>query len=299
MKRFKAYYIISILISLFYGNISAKQEVSVKLLVAGSANNKIMIFDKNSKQLEWVYYLENDWECNSVARTDHNEILFSYGRGARLIKKDKTIVWDIKVSSDQDLQSASILPNGNFLLAASGHPAFIREIDCKGNILNEITFETGIEDPHFQFRRIAKTSSGNYLIPLFAKGKVLELSSRGKVLCEFSVEGNPFAIRELPNGNYLVSGGDSHCFTEINSSGDIIKKIESSLLKDIKFQFVAEVIPEKDHYYICNWQGHEKQNPKTFENPAILEIDRMGNVIWSLSKWNTIGFISAIYIFNE
>lgn len=284
---------------LLLGSMPASRHTSSKLLVAGSANACILVIDKQSGQVEWKYPLEEGWECNSVARTDDGAILFSYGRGARLIHEDGTIIWDQKVSDQEDLQTAAILPDGGFLLAVSGHPSYIREVDMQGNTVKEISFETGVDDPHFQFRRVIKTSNGNYMVPLFMGGKVLEVSSVGKVIREFPVEGYPFAIRELPGNKYLVSGGDAHSFAEIDCRGKVIRRTGSEDIKNVSLQFVAEVVPVQDHFYICNWQGHEKENPDVFKNPQLLEIDAAGNVVWALPIGNTLGFISTVYPFEK
>lgn len=48
-------------------NISGKNKAE-KLLLGGSGWNKIVIIDKDSKQIEWEHPLQKGWECNSVDR---------------------------------------------------------------------------------------------------------------------------------------------------------------------------------------------------------------------------------------
>ena len=59
-----------------------------KLLLGGSGWNKIVIIDKNTKQVEWEHPLEKGWECNSAVATPDGNILFAYARGAKLIDRN-------------------------------------------------------------------------------------------------------------------------------------------------------------------------------------------------------------------
>ncbi|MFQ9021893.1 MAG: hypothetical protein ACLR6J_12240 [Parabacteroides merdae] len=49
---------------------------------------KIVIIDKNTKQVEWEHPLEKGWECNSAVATPDGNILFAYARGAKLIDRN-------------------------------------------------------------------------------------------------------------------------------------------------------------------------------------------------------------------
>ena len=54
------------------------------------------------------------------------------------------------------MQTARVLPNGNYLLAWCGYPATIMEVNAKGEILSKTDFDTHIEQPHAQFRQVNK-----------------------------------------------------------------------------------------------------------------------------------------------
>ena len=66
-----------------------------KLLLGGSGWNKIVIIDKNTKQVEWEHPLEKGWECNSAVATPDGNILFAYARGAKLIDRNHQEIWNI------------------------------------------------------------------------------------------------------------------------------------------------------------------------------------------------------------
>lgn len=99
---------------------SACHEASHYLLLGGSGWDKIAIVNKNTKEIEWEHPLEKGWECNSVAVTPDRNILFSYSKGAKLITRDHEEVWNISAPEGCEMQTARVLPNGNYLLAWCG-----------------------------------------------------------------------------------------------------------------------------------------------------------------------------------
>ena len=115
-----------------------------KLLLGGSGWNKIVIIDKNTKQVEWEHPLEKGWECNSAVATPDGNILFAYARGAKLIDRNHQEIWNIAVPDTCEMQTARVLPDGNYLLGWVGHPAVIMEVSPKGEILRMAGVSTDI-----------------------------------------------------------------------------------------------------------------------------------------------------------
>lgn len=270
---------------------------SEKLLLAGSGWNKMVIIDKASKQVQWEYPLEAGWECNSAVWTPDGKILFSYKKGARLMDQDGNILWDIPASEGSEFQTARVLPDGNYLVASCGHPTRILEVNQAGDILFELNYETGIEDPHAQFRQIYKNAQGNYMIPLFQTAEIREISPKGEVVRTVKLPGNGYCVIPLPNGNYLAACGDSHCYVEFNlESGEILRTVKSGDIEGTEFCFVAQLLPTADGgLYICNWQGHD---PTVADKhiPQLIEIDKSGKIVWDVNDNQNFGMISSISV---
>lgn len=271
-----------------------------KLLVGGSGWNKIAIIDKESKKVEWEHPLEKGWECNSVSVTRDGNILFSYGKGAKLITKDHKELWNINAPEGSEMQTARVLPNGHCLLAWCGHPAAILEVDGGGIILKKTEYDTGVEHTHAQFRQVNKNKRGNYLIPVFETSDIREVSPKGELIKKVKVPGNPFSVVPLSNGNLLVGCGDSHQYIELNFNKEIIvRSVTEKQITGAPLSFVAELFAKADGgVYICNWQGHGNENEKKSESPKLIELNKKGNIIWSLSDYKETGMISAICPFN-
>ena len=281
--------------ALFLFSATSCQKKAQKLLLGGSGWDKIVIINKNTKEIEWEHPLEKGWECNSVAATPDGNILFSYARGAKVITREHQEVWNIPAPDTCEMQTARVLPNGNYLLAWVGHPAVIMEVSPKGDILSRTEYETGIEQPHAQFRQVNKNERGNYLIPIFATSDVREVSQEGKLLKATKLEGTPFSTYALSNGNYWVACGDGHSLLEVNlDNGEVARRYGENDIKGARLFFVAQLLPAYgEGLYICNWQGHDK-NAKDANSPQLLEIDGNGRVVWSLNDNEKFGMISAI-----
>ncbi len=271
---------------------------SPKLLIGGSGWNKIAILDKETKKIEWEYPLEKGWECNSVAVTKQGDVLFSYSKGAKLITRDKKEIWNVTAPEGAEMQTAKVLPNGNYLLAWCGRPATILEVDKKGKTIRKTEYETGVEQVHAQFRQVSKNKKGNYLIPVFATSDVREVSPQGKLIKTVKVPGNPFSTVTLRNGNILVACGDAHQYIELDYEKEkIVRVVEEKQIEGAPLSFVAELFPvDGGGLFICNWQGHNREQAEG--TPKLIEVDKNGKMIWSLTGYQETGMISAIYPFN-
>lgn len=271
------------------------QQKSQKLLLGGSGWNKIVIIDRNSKQIEWEHPLEKGWECNSVAATPDGNILFAYAKGAKVITRDHAEVWNIAAPDSSEMQTARVLPDGNYLLAWCGHPATIMEVNPKGEIIAKIEYETGIENPHAQFRQVNKNKEGNYLMPLFATSEVREISPAGELVKTTQVGGTPFGSAVLNNGNYWIACGDGHSMAEIDlATGEKVRQFNENDIEGARLFFVAQLLPTpNDGVYVCNWQGHD-ENAKEANSPQLFEIDGKGRVIWSINDNEKFGMISTV-----
>lgn len=278
-----------------------------KMLIAGSFWDTIAVVNKTAGNvIEWKYGLPEGAECNSVSiLPGTGDVLLSYKKGARVIKRDKTdgtatVVWDYTdVADTAELQTAVQLPDGGFLLAICDGPARIVELDSLGQVRKEVTYDLGIAVPHAQFRRVAKAANGNYLIPIITEGTVLEINDSSLVKA-YNIGGTPFDVQELPNGNLLVALGDGHSAVEIDRTGSFVDKIDA--VTGVSLQFVAQVKRlSNGNTLISNWQGHLPVEEQT--HAQLVEVDSTGAVVWSFDgrapERGNVQFISAFYPFSE
>ena len=291
----RLYLFVSVL-SVFLFLVSMKRE-PVKLLLSGSGWNKIVMIDKQSKNIEWEHKLEKGWECNSVDCTDDGNILFSYKKGAKLITKDHKEIWNIPAPEGCEMQSARVLPDGNILLAWAGTPAVILEVDQTGKEENRVEYNTGIARSHGQFRQINKAKNGNYLLPIMPHEAVYEISPKGELVNKYAVKGNPFTILNDKGNVYWIAGGDKHILSKKDLKKDkVLVEYHAKDIEGTQLFFVAGLAKsERNGLYVCNWQGHDK-NAILTNSPQVFELDKRGKIIWSLNDNKKFGKISAISV---
>lgn len=260
------------------------------LLVGGSGNDKVSLIDKKNYKELWSYSIGSDMECNSLDITPAGDVLIAYRSGAKLVNpENNTVIWDVKAPGNNELSTASVLPDGGFLLAWSGSPASILELDVNGKVRKEVTFDTGIEHLHGQFRQVVKSRKGNYLVPLMGKGTLIEINDKGEVLSSIKTGGNPFSAVELKDGTIIVPCGDAHCIKWYNK-GNEINKLEGQDIPGISLQFVAGITTCRNgNLLICNWLGHGTDKTQ----PLIIETGPDGKLVWTLPSDKGIGSVSA------
>lgn len=268
-----------------------------KLLVSGCGWKQVAILDKATGAIEWSHPLNPGEDCNDVEMIADGHILYAYTSGARLITRDQQTVWDFKAQKGEELFTATRLPSGNYMLAICGTPSRIVELDTNGKLIDELSFDTSITGVHDQFRQIVKTPQNTYLIPLMGKGEVIEMNKDKEIVNRIHCGGNPFAIRILDNGNWLVSCGDGHNFVEIDPAAQqIVKNVGDDDVEDITLLFVAELVRYKNgNTLISNWNGHSKNKSQ----PLLVEINPDNQVVWALPLHPDIINISAVYSFQE
>lgn len=294
MKRYLKSLASLLLLSLIVAPATVTAKKAERLLVGGCAWDKVAVINKSTGAVEWSHTINPGEDCNDVQMTRKGNVLYAYNSGARMISyKDQSVIWDYKAPKGCELFTATELPNGNFMLAMCGAPSRIIELDKSGNQINEITFETGIESVHSQFRQIVFAPNGNYIIPLMGKGEVIEMTPKGETVRSVKTRGNHFSVKILDNGNWLIACGDGHRFAEVNpETGEEVRSVATKDLDSAALLFVAEMQPyDNGNVLIANWPGHSKDK----NQPRLLEVDPAGKVVWKLMGSPEIGSISSVY----
>lgn len=265
-----------------------------KLLIAGCNFNKIMLIDKASGAKEWVFDIPDYRECNSASLSKNKKTLvYSNKQEVCLVDfKTKEIVWKLKLEKGQEAHTAHFLPNGNILVGICAIPkARILELDKNGKILKETNFETGIENPHGQFRQIIKNKKGNYVVPLIGKGTIAEINPKGEIVRNINLKAPIFSVKELKNGNWLLSCDGGRIFIANPNTEEKVRVIDNSNIDGAKMLFMTEARMLKNGNILAsNWNGHSKDKSQ----PKLMEIDKNNKVVWVLKDDAEISNISAV-----
>ncbi|MDR1332274.1 MAG: hypothetical protein LBK07_09250 [Tannerella sp.] len=272
----------------------SKQE---KLLIGGAGWQQIAIVDKKSGEVEWTHDLAPDEECNDVDITGSGDILYAYRQGVRLIRRDGATVWDYRARENEEAYSASVLASGDYLVAISGMPARIVELNERGETVKEVKFNTATFDIDRQFRRICKTPQNTYLVPLTYKHKISEISEEGRYLKSILCSGAPNSVTLADDGNWIVSCGDTRRFLEINpATKKIVKTVETTSLNWGALLHVSELVRYKNgNTLIANsdMESADKSQPK------LLEVDSTNQIVWRMPYNPGVGNVTAVRSFFE
>jgi len=271
-------------------------KIREKLLIAGCNWDKVMIVDKKTSAVEWTHQLQKGDDCNDVEITKAGNILYAYKGGARLVSRSHAIIWDLKVEKGEELYTATELPSGEYLLAVCAKPSRIITLNSKGEKVKEQNFDSGIPNVHGQFRQVLPTKDNTYLIPLMGKGEVIELAQSGEVIRRINVGGNPFSVKVMHDGSWIVGCGDAHRVVIVDPVRQIVKdSITAADLSKVSLLFVAEPHSYlKGNVMIANWNGHSKDK----NQPQLIELDSKNRVVWTLASTDKDMKISAFYSFK-
>ncbi|MFR9621081.1 MAG: hypothetical protein SNH63_07700 [Rikenellaceae bacterium] len=286
-----------LLLSLFTVTVAGAAE---QLIVTGHGNPHISIVDMRSSTILWQYDLNEKENCNSLHLfRGESQILFSTQLGARIISLDKEVLWEYKLDASEHCELHCVMPlsNGGFALFIAGTPARIVEYSSDNQKVGEIEFDGVSKSPHTQFRQAAMGKNGNWLISLFAKKGVVEMTPAGEIVAEYKTGGG-FGVSEALNGNLLSGMGDGHSMVELDKeSNSIVSKHEKLGGGPITLLYIGqyEQIARK-RYLIANWSGHNRKNPLPGPYSQLVEFDDKGNITWSWDdEGRDLGMISAFY----
>lgn len=283
----------NLLLLIFLGALvgCAQPRMNTRIALAGSGYDSVVVIDKASKEVVMKIALpERDAECNSVEVDKNGSILFSYRRGARLVSRHGLVVWDfVRDNENDEIQTAAIIDNG-YLLGVCGNPSKIYEIDKDGNKTKVVKFDTGIENPHSQFRQIKKANNGNYLVPLMGRDELIEVNDKGEIVATLPIGG--FSVIELSDGNLIVSAATKVVVVD-RETGQILHNVPTP-----KSSFLTEtnVVKGKKGLLLSNWQGHNGHYAD--KEWMVIEIDSTGKVVWEFTDDSDIKYVSAIHQYD-
>jgi hypothetical protein len=268
-----------------------------KLLIGATGQQQIAIIDKESGEVEWTYTLATDEVCNDLDINKKGEVVYAYGRGAKLIKRDGTTVWDFKAGANEAVYAVNAFKSGGYMVGVAGRPARIVELDNAGATVKEIKFNTATADIERQFRHIAKTPQNTYIVPFTYKHKVSELDENGRYIKSVMCSGMPVDVELDLNGKWVVACGDASSIIIINpETKKIDNTIETASLNWGALNYVADVaICKNGNTLIAN--SNEGTNDHT--QPLLLEVDTTGHIAWRMPFVPTVNDATSVRLFYE
>jgi hypothetical protein len=242
--------------------------------------------------IEWEYPITDETADSWIL--PNGNVVFSFLKGVREVKPDKTTVWEYVAPSGSEVQSCQPLANDLFLIgeAHGDGTSFLYEMGRDKKISKTITIKTTSTNAHDEFRQVRKTSTGTYLVTQQRTGgKAQEYDGTGKLLRTFPC-GRYVAVR-LPDGNTLIACGDDHRIIEVDPADKIVWEVKETDIPGNTLLFAAGLHRlANGNTVIANWSGHAGDPTQ----PQVFEITRDKKVVWQVkdAKLNLISSISIM-----
>ena len=250
-------------------------------VLLGSGLGPIAIVS-DSGEFEWqIEYKPLGGEGNDAVLLPSGNVAFAFKAGAEEVTPEKKVVWRFDAPSGGETQGITALPDGHFMVgeAHGGGIAYLRELDAMGKVVHSITVDSGNSgwSSHSQFREIRKTPQGTYLVTYLKPNKARELDATGKMIREFPC-GSFVAVR-LPDGNTLISCGNSHQVIEVDPQNKIVWEANSINVPLLNgFAAGIQRLPN-GNTAMCSFPGELRVDPKT---TRCFEVTRDFKVVWEL-----------------
>ncbi|MGA7723463.1 MAG: hypothetical protein WCA84_20025 [Ignavibacteriaceae bacterium] len=219
-----------------------------------------------------IFFLMNNILVLKAQDVKHSFVCTDYTGGkVFIISEEGNVEWEYPAERCNDIW---LLPNGNLLFNTGNG---VKEVTRK----KEVIFSYESKSEIYACQRLP---NGNTFIGECNSGSLLEVSPAGKIVKKINLipdgadGGHLFMrnARKLQNGNYLVAhyGLDKVC--EYDSTGKIIMEIP---IKGGPHSVIR--LPNGNTLIACSDHNGE---------PRVVEVDKLGNIIWQLLKNELPGF---------
>ena len=129
--------------------------------------------------------------------------------------------------TQDEVNTAQRLDNGNTLLTEAGEKPRLLEIDPAGKIAIEVPLKAQTKDHHLQTRMSRKLANGNYLVPQLLDQVVREYTPGGEVVWEAKTPNMPFTAIRLEGGNTLIGCTLGDLVIEVNARGETVWQVSN------------------------------------------------------------------------
>jgi HEAT repeat protein len=187
-----------------------------RVLVAEHSGGQVSERDLKGEVL-WKHRVQNPVSCQRLP--NGNTFIATY-QSLMEVTRDGKVLYTHQANYGQ-IYHAEKLRNGGFVYAASGDT--VVELDATGKEVRHVS--TKAAGTTTGWGSAERLPNGNYLVALYATGKVVELDAAGKVQWECQAPSPGHATR-LRNGNTLVACIEGRAVVEYDRAGKKVWSVE-------------------------------------------------------------------------
>lgn len=243
--------------------------------------------------IQWEYQTAS---CNDLWVLPNGNLLFNTGHGVREVTRDRKVVFDYQ--SPSEIYACQRLPNGNTFVGECNAGRLL-ELDPHTNIVRQLRLlPAGTDGGHVYMRNARQLTNGHYLVTHYGEQVVREYRPDGSTVLSIPATGGPHSAIRLPNGNTLVSCGDSpggSRIFEADASGKCVWEVKDGDLPGIGLKFIAGLqrLPN-GNTVLCNWLGHGQFG----KAPHVVEVTPDKKVVWTFSDHKNLRTAASIQLLD-
>lgn len=223
----------------------AVDAVHPPLLVASYTNKAAYVVSSDDRIL---WEAKVDGSCQDAWLTADGDVLLSGGRQVKVVRPDKSVVWQYDGPKGQpiEIHSCQPLPDGGALFGEGG-PDRIVELGRDGKLVKEVKVPMK-GNAHDQMRQVRKLATGGYLVCAKGENNVYELAADGSVVrrvlgADMKAKGIIWkalhSVDLLPDGSWLIGGGYDSTFCEVTPAGAVRWNLTREDVPAMKFTYAA------------------------------------------------------------
>ena len=261
------------------------------LICSDTALRKLLLVDKDGSVTKEICDINAVFDLWSLP---DGKILYAHNSGSKtagITILDSTGSVEMNYIANREIFSCQPLQNGNILLGLLGEPQ-LREIDCEGNITNQI--DIPYDGISHEGMRMARKIDNAYLVVQPGLNKIRKLSLNGEIIKEFEIRPDAFGFVVLPNGNIVYT-----CMSgayELDENGEEIWSLTNDDIPQINICWLLGIqLLANGNLVFVNWMGHGHLD----EGVHFFEVNRKKEIVWFLDGRKTLKMPAAFQILDE
>jgi len=143
--------------------------------------------------------------------------------------------------TQHSIGSACNLDNGNYLVAECGKQPRLMEVSPNGRVARTVPVRSQSKQYGDQIRMVRQLKNGNYLVTQLADQVVREYNRTGKVVWEVKTKGSPHTAIRLKNGQTLVACTTGNCIMKFDRAGKVACTLETKDINNGSLNNVSSV----------------------------------------------------------
>ncbi len=277
-----------IILWVFCFSIGYTQKIKHRFIAKGESRSQLHYIDEFDASNNWT--IDIGMTSRDIHLIDNNRILVSCKNGfIEFDLKARKKVFEIHRKEFLKTETVLRLENGNTLLGLNNkqNAITIVEITREGTILKRVDF------PNLKTIRLLRLSPEGHFLFGANKSRLIETDWKGHVYANIEMPDaeHVYWIRKITDNLYRATTGYGATFVEINSKGDILKKLGGKS----NYNFFSRPFEMSNgNIVISNWTGHDWNAGK--KGVQLIEFDTKGNIVWKWHRADLAGSIHGVIV---